>query len=87
MSTLRTFLLGVSVGTIVGVLYAPNKGSITRRRLSERGEELRDQFNDLKSSITDKIDSLRDNVNDMAYEELEKIETDASSVGRSSWQS
>ena len=91
MSTIKTLLIGIGVGTVLGILYAPAKGEETRRKLARRGNDLRDRFNDLKDSINEKLDDFRDNVNEMAYEELEKIEaeqgTDASSAGRTSWQS
>ena len=89
MSTIKTLFIGVAVGTVLGILYAPAKGSDTRRKLSRHGDDLKNRFNDLKESFNDKIDDFRDGVNDMAYQEIERIETEAqaSSAGRSSWQS
>ncbi|MEO6719982.1 MAG: YtxH domain-containing protein [Ferruginibacter sp.] len=89
MSTIKTLFIGVTVGAVLGILYAPAKGSETRRKLSRQGDDLRNRFNDLKESFNDKIDDFRDDVNDMAYQEIERIETEtqASSAGRNSWQS
>jgi gas vesicle protein len=35
-NTLIAFLTGAAVGAILGILYAPEKGSVTREKLSFR---------------------------------------------------
>ena len=87
MGTVKTLMIGVTVGAVLGILYAPAKGSDTRRRLAETGDDLRQRFNDLKDSISDKLDNFRDDMNEMAYDEMERIDMEASSAGRQSWQS
>ena len=87
MSTIKTLFIGVTVGAVLGILYAPAKGSETRRKLSRQGDDLKNRFNELRDSFNDKLDDFRDDVNDMAYQEMERIETQASSAGPSSWQS
>jgi gas vesicle protein len=37
-------LAGLAAGAILGVLFAPAKGSKTRRKISEKGEELADNL-------------------------------------------
>lgn len=41
------FLTGVAVGGILGVLYAPAKGSETRRKLKDSASDLSDGINDI----------------------------------------
>jgi len=41
-SGLGPFVFGVIVGALAGVLLAPARGEVTRRRLGRRVEELRD---------------------------------------------
>jgi len=86
MSTVNKLLVGVAVGAILGILYAPDRGSITRTRLSRTGNDLRDRFNDFKDAINDKIDSFRDDVDDMAYQEMVALETEAAAKP-DTWQS
>lgn len=52
-------LTGLAVGVVVGLLLAPDKGSETRRKIAEKGRELKDRFNDFVDSLGEKIDSLR----------------------------
>jgi gas vesicle protein len=45
--TIFSFLLGVSAGILVGILYAPDKGVNTREKLSFLLEKYRKQLTDL----------------------------------------
>ena len=57
---MNKLLVGFTAGLIVGLLFAPAKGSETRESISNRGRDLKNKFNDLVDSITDKFDSLTD---------------------------
>ena len=53
-------LAGIAVGALVGTLLAPEKGSDTRQKLADKGDDLledfKGQFGDLISSLKDKFD-------------------------------
>lgn len=51
--TLLSFMVGVATGTAIGLLFAPEKGEVTRDRLAFRLSKYREQ---LKSYITDLIE-------------------------------
>ncbi|MEO6546549.1 MAG: YtxH domain-containing protein [Ferruginibacter sp.] len=93
MTTVNKLMIGMAVGAIFGVLYAPDRGSNTRRKLSRTGNDLRDAFYDLKDSIADKIDQFKEEADDaadeaMMYEEMSILENE-STTGRTtagSWQ-
>jgi gas vesicle protein len=87
MSTVKKLMIGVAVGAILGILYAPAKGSETRRKLSRKGDDLKDRFNEFKETINNKFENFKEDVNEMAYQEMERIETETSSAGRQAWQS
>ena len=55
-------LLGVGVGALLGVLFAPAKGTKTRKRIMDKGQnyadELKGKFDDLYQDVSDKYDSF-----------------------------
>lgn len=42
--TLLVIAAGAAAGAIIGVLFAPDKGSETRRKIREEGEKLADSI-------------------------------------------
>ena len=48
---LSFFLTGIATGTILGVLFAPEKGNVTRDRLSYRLSKYREQLDQLLSEM------------------------------------
>lgn len=51
--TLLAFLTGCATGAILGVLYAPEKGEITRDRLTYRLSKYREQLEHLIADLVD----------------------------------
>ncbi|GAB2527599.1 YtxH domain-containing protein [Spirosoma aerophilum] len=52
-----TFLLtGIAAGSLVGLLYAPDKGKITRDRLSFRLSKYREQINQLLEELGNSVE-------------------------------
>jgi gas vesicle protein len=55
-------LLGIGVGALLGVLFAPHKGTKTRKKIMEKGQdyadELKVKFDDLYQDVSDKYDGF-----------------------------
>ena len=49
----KTFINGVAVGVILGILFAPDSGEETRRKISRRAAGLKDQYDDLADNVSD----------------------------------
>lgn len=64
MSTKKTLLLGIGIGAVLGILYAPHKGSKTRKLISRRGLELRDGWENLKITVSSIFEKAEDASND-----------------------
>jgi len=70
-------LAGAAVGALIGVLFAPDKGTNTRRKIARRGEDFVDG---LKANLTDRIDHLRDQAGDAVDKFAEKLHTPMSEM-------
>lgn len=62
-------LAGIAVGSLLGVLFAPDKGSVTRKKISAKSH-------DLKEELTEKFNEFLDDVN----EKLEQVKDEAGKV-------
>jgi gas vesicle protein len=62
-------LAGAAAGAILGVLFAPEAGTETRRRLGEGSRDvannLKARFSDLVDNIADKYESAREGASDL----------------------
>lgn len=60
------FLVGLAAGVIVGILFAPDKGSVTREKIADKASDLKDKFNDFIDSLAGEVDDLTDQATDFA---------------------
>ncbi|MEA4840868.1 MAG: YtxH domain-containing protein [Bacteroidales bacterium] len=69
---------GVATGALLGVLFAPEKGATTRKRICRKGEDLTDdlkeKIDELVSNIAKKFDQVKKDVTDFAEKAMEKEE-------------
>lgn len=56
-------LAGLAIGAITGILFAPEKGTTTRKQINDKGddyvEKLKSKVDGLRDSLTDKFKSTK----------------------------
>jgi gas vesicle protein len=74
-SLILGLLAGACIGGIGGILFAPHKGSVTRKIMVRRGEDyvdiLQEKFDDFLDTIDNKIDNVKKEV--AGYIKREKV--------------
>jgi gas vesicle protein len=70
-------LAGVAVGALVGVLFAPEKGSKIRKKILNKGEgytdELKEKYEELVAAITKKYEAIEHNAENLIAKGKAKI--------------
>jgi gas vesicle protein len=70
-------LIGVAVGGLLGVLFAPDKGSATRSKIFKKGQ-------DLTHSMKEKFNSLKDDLHKESAQAVEKGKEEGKNFSSSS---
>ncbi|MEP7238645.1 MAG: YtxH domain-containing protein [Ferruginibacter sp.] len=65
---LGAVLLGAAIGGALGILFAPDKGSETRKKISSKGNELTDSVKEKFAAIVDKFKKEVEDVQEQANE-------------------
>ena len=80
-------LAGIAAGATLGILFAPDKGTNTRRKISRKSDEYADEleskFNDFIQNITEKFEDMKDeaaHIIEAGEHKVEKILDEASSA-------
>lgn len=71
-------LAGLAIGAIAGILFAPEKGSTTRRRIMDKGDdyvdELKSKYDDVRDSVEEKLESTKNDAEILAEKGKEKYD-------------
>jgi len=79
-------LAGLAIGSTLGILFAPDKGSTTRKKITRKSgeltDELTDKFNEFIESLTDKFEAMKEKAVETAEEVKEKVKEAAAKAAK-----
>ena len=61
---------GVAIGGVLGILFAPDKGSVTRHKIAEESKKFADNFNNKIKTGRKKLQEEFSKMNDVMEEEM-----------------
>jgi gas vesicle protein len=71
-------LAGAAAGALVGILFAPDSGKETRKKIAKKSEDyvdvVKEKFNGLIDDLSKKMDGVQAKANEMAEETKSKVE-------------
>ncbi|MFT4024800.1 MAG: YtxH domain-containing protein [Flavihumibacter sp.] len=70
---LTAFATGLAVGAVLGVLFAPDKGENTRKKIADNSKKLSDSLRDKVNEGKEKLAELRDNLQHKAEAVKDKL--------------
>ena len=80
-------LAGLAACAVLGILFAPEKGSETRKKLAGKGEDysdlVKEKVNEFLGSMTEKFEKVKEEVSDFAehaYSKADDMKKEAKTV-------
>lgn len=76
------FMIAISAGAVLGVLFAPDKGVITRKKLSKQGTRYMDAAKKAASDAAETIEETLETVGETAAGITDKVKDAVDSFAR-----
>ena len=72
-------LAGAAAGAILGILFAPDKGSETRKKIAKKGTDLTDAvkngFTSMSDALSKKYESIKSDTAELLEKGRDKLQT------------
>jgi gas vesicle protein len=55
-------VVGAAVGAVLGIMFAPDKGSETRKKINEEGKKMSDALKNKYNEMKEKMNAVKDDM-------------------------
>ncbi|MEP0132523.1 MAG: YtxH domain-containing protein [Eudoraea sp.] len=74
IKVLLALISGAAIGAGIGILYAPDEGNKTRKKIKDKALEIKDKALETKHDLTERISHAKDELTKVADERKEVFE-------------
>jgi gas vesicle protein len=60
---IQSFIRGIAVGFLLGILYAPDRGEETRRKISQKATDIKDSVKGTYDAVSNTVTTVKDKAN------------------------
>lgn len=68
---LQSFINGVAIGLLLGILYAPASGEETRRKITRNANRIKDKvtdtYDDISGAVSDQVQNVKEKAGDLLH--------------------
>lgn len=79
-------LAGLAVGGILGILFAPEKGSVTRQQILDKGndyaDDLKSKYNGITETLKEKFQAVKNDAESIAQNGKAKFDEVKNDINR-----
>ncbi len=62
---MQSFIRGITIGFVLGILFAPDSGTETRRKIAGKASDIKDKVKDTYDTVSDKVGQVKNKAGEL----------------------